>query len=498
MGAVVMAGDGLVKPVNAPQGQATPIGVQPGTSGITFAHYVIVYGANGGVFLYNGQPGPGNPPVAWLTLASADPYGNAVSPELGVGQANITTVVFQGGGTIAGNAINGNVQIEPPAGSLINLSTFGQGYTVVGAMVTAGVFFLPPSGDRTGATDSAFAALALTAGWSLQFGQGTYYLDTPMAWANAQVNGRGDDTTIVPGTSWSGSALFQPGSNSEIFDLAGYGGSNTRSANPAAHFIQIQTGATFWRVSEIRCQFINGLIVSCNPATGSHGTIRNIRGEHCNGGVAINAGVGAAVTAEVNISDLDVQNCEVNEVLLLQAVTDVLCVGPVNGSVLAGVAANNVTVSGPCQTCLILGLDVGGGSGTGVLVFQSTAGGSPSEISVGPGTVQKGQAGVVVNAGARLYFHGLIAKGNQTDGWQWAQSGAFNVMDGCGGNTNNAGAAGGYDVNVTNASCGLVNDKFRYVSGGVTAGRFLPAGNQYTEANPPSTMTSAGAAPGGW
>jgi len=213
--------------------------------------------------------------------------------------------------------------------------------------------------------------------------------------------------------------------------------------------------------------------------------------------LSINAGTGASVTAEVNISDCDIQNCETSEILLIQAVTDVLCAGPLNGSVIGTAAVNCITVAGPCETCLLMGLDVGGGTGTGVLVFESTAGGSPAEIEVGPGTVQQGNAGVVVLAGQRLLFAGLWAKANQGDGWLWSGSGSGNVMTGCGGNTNNKGAGTAYDVDVT-GTAHLNNIGFRYISTGVTAGRFLGSSNNYTETAPPSSLTTAGSAPGGW
>ena len=362
----------------------------------------------------------------------------------------------------------------------------------------AGVSYVFPSNDTTGAADWANIHGRLNVG-PVVLGQGTFYLSQPVSWANAELSGFGFDTTIQPGSLWSGAALLEPGNNSGIRNITGYGGSNTRSSNPAANFIQTQAGITWWQIQDIRCQYMNGWVISCVPAQGSHGTVRSIKGEHNGGGISINNGTGSAVTTEINVYDVDLQNCETNEILFLSAVTDVLCIGPLNGSVLSGAAVNGVTVQGPCQTCFLGWLDIGGGSGTGVLVFQSTTGGSPSEIEVGPGTVQQGQAGVVVNnASTRLYFHGLWAKANQTDGFQVNGTGAFIVLEGCGGNTNNAAAGTAYDVNVT-STAHVLNQGFRYVSGSVTAGRNLTsAGNHYTEANPPSSLTTAGNAPGGW
>lgn len=68
--------DGLVPPLNAPPAGLVYPGVQPGvTSAIVLAHFVIVFGTSGGVFVYSGTPGPGTL-IASVTAASADPYGN--------------------------------------------------------------------------------------------------------------------------------------------------------------------------------------------------------------------------------------------------------------------------------------------------------------------------------------------------------------------------------------------------------------------------------------
>lgn len=91
--------DGLVAGLGSPPGQPTPVGVQPGTTpGISLAQFVIVFGpgAGGGVFLYSGTPALGNPPVAWMTLASQDPYKNPVQP--GIFLAELAS---------AGNALGG-------------------------------------------------------------------------------------------------------------------------------------------------------------------------------------------------------------------------------------------------------------------------------------------------------------------------------------------------------------------------------------------------------
>jgi hypothetical protein len=64
-----------IPPLNAPPAGLVSAGVQPGvSSAVVLAHYVIVFGDLGGVFVYNGTPGP-DTLLASVTDASRDPYG---------------------------------------------------------------------------------------------------------------------------------------------------------------------------------------------------------------------------------------------------------------------------------------------------------------------------------------------------------------------------------------------------------------------------------------
>lgn len=94
-------GDGLIRPLNAPSGQQLLTGVQPGvTGGVVLAQYVIIFGQatgqqSGGLFIYEGSPGPGNPPVYSDTNATEDPYGNAVAAGIWAGQFGSIQVGLQ-------------------------------------------------------------------------------------------------------------------------------------------------------------------------------------------------------------------------------------------------------------------------------------------------------------------------------------------------------------------------------------------------------------------
>jgi uncharacterized protein YaiE (UPF0345 family) len=93
--------DGLVEPLNVPPGQTTPIGVQPGVSQVAF-NTVIVGGSGGGLFVYNGTPAFGNPPIFYASAGTKDPYNNPITPTVGltgIGQFNAGNTIINTNGT---------------------------------------------------------------------------------------------------------------------------------------------------------------------------------------------------------------------------------------------------------------------------------------------------------------------------------------------------------------------------------------------------------------
>ena len=71
------------RPINAPPAASLGYGVQPGTqNGVVLAQYVIVFGANAGLFIYEGAPSKGNPPILSISDSSKDPFGNTITPSL--------------------------------------------------------------------------------------------------------------------------------------------------------------------------------------------------------------------------------------------------------------------------------------------------------------------------------------------------------------------------------------------------------------------------------
>jgi len=50
---------------------------------VVYANKVIVFGTGDGVFVYNGTPAVGNPPVLWTSATNEDPFGNTLTPQTG-------------------------------------------------------------------------------------------------------------------------------------------------------------------------------------------------------------------------------------------------------------------------------------------------------------------------------------------------------------------------------------------------------------------------------
>ena len=124
-------------PMNATAaGQLVP-GVQPGvTSGTIIAHTVIVTGSGTfGMFVYNGAPAAGNPPIFWATSASADPFGNTIPSTVGVAGSG----VFEAGNTQIVPAGTFVYSAAPGAGDLVASITPAAGTDAFGNTYTSGI-----------------------------------------------------------------------------------------------------------------------------------------------------------------------------------------------------------------------------------------------------------------------------------------------------------------------------------------------------------------------
>ena len=81
--------DGLIPPLNAPDGGSDSLGVQPGvSSGVVIAQLVLVVGQNGAVLIYSPAPGAGNLVGSWAAAPGVDMYGNAYGEDITIGPSS--------------------------------------------------------------------------------------------------------------------------------------------------------------------------------------------------------------------------------------------------------------------------------------------------------------------------------------------------------------------------------------------------------------------------
>lgn len=187
-----------------------PTGQQAGsTTGIVRARLIIVSGSGEGVFIYNGTPGAGNPPIFSATSGTVDPYGNTVIP----------TLQIQGGGALTvGSGTGPEVQLLSSAGISITTligTTAAPASNVTSFSELENVIELPSNNTHekspaiigqtlitytNGQTSDALLYLSGQTGTSL-FG-GTFRLDV------AQSSGNTYDAVVIEGGySFSGTTI---------------------------------------------------------------------------------------------------------------------------------------------------------------------------------------------------------------------------------------------------------------------------------------------------
>lgn len=229
-----MTGDGLIRRITDAPAAAGGLGVQPGTSSaVVIASTVIIFGPSGtptGLFVYKPgtRPGPGNPPVAWVTENATDPYGNAV-PDPVIGTQDPTT----------GSArLNG-------ANVLLTYTPGGAGVAPAAlSQVPAGVLALQSGGTSLADGQGVLNVFSVAAG----------LLGAPGAVFNTGQYLYGADPASGAPTSWAGMTLLNSWANNASFGAARYRplGSPPNSIEvTGALSAAAATNAIFWQIPAI-------------------------------------------------------------------------------------------------------------------------------------------------------------------------------------------------------------------------------------------------------
>jgi hypothetical protein len=138
----------------------------PWQSQVVYANQVIVSGGGvSGVFVYNGAPGLGNPPVFWVTENAVDPYGNVLPPSVGLQGGSFPFLVYSGapatGNLIAAISTNGGTD---PFGNIYyaGVSAINETSGQVVQLFDGQVLMFAPNLGITSGTQAEIVATAAT------------------------------------------------------------------------------------------------------------------------------------------------------------------------------------------------------------------------------------------------------------------------------------------------------------------------------------------------
>jgi hypothetical protein len=250
--------DKLIPPLNAPKAANVSPGVQPGvSSGIVLAQYVVVFGTSGGVFIYDGTPAPGNPPIYWFGNVTADPYGNQVDQGIWAGQPGSIQVGIQT--SQAGPAGLAEVFFVP-------VGTYDRD-AVIAMQQVGGQAILQILGARTTAVPAANSDYVLTDYYD--HGAGT---TAAIADAYFDANGVGHNLML---RNCQGTAIFACGTFNAVDPTTG-----TSSVNPALpetwHALALDTGWSAGSPSPEYRLFPGGNVQLRGIATRTSGSIATL------------------------------------------------------------------------------------------------------------------------------------------------------------------------------------------------------------------------------
>jgi hypothetical protein len=218
-------------------------------AGTLRARIVIVFGTGGGIYLYSPVPGAGNL-VASITNSNTDPFGNHT---LAGGYANYNNAA-SGAILYATTSIaffSGSLAAGWTGGTAVPAISFTAGTLNFPMGGTDNFTFLVPSGDVTGATDTANITAVLGVA-VIQLAPSAYYFDA--AWApvsGTKILGAGYERTTC---TWVGSAAVDTTGSAEDVEI---GNLTMIADNTTGHdLFSGNTLARRWYVHD--CNFVVG------------------------------------------------------------------------------------------------------------------------------------------------------------------------------------------------------------------------------------------------
>lgn len=280
-------------------------------------------------------------------------------------------------------------------------------------------------------------------------------LSSPSVW----LVGCGPGSGLVARSSFTGTSTVSITADfCGVRDLRIFGGPSTLSgSNPAANAITA-TSARYLTVEQVRCYYVNGYAIEnvSGSSVNNVGTFLNtIHVEHCAKGIHLQGVPGSNYVGQNFLSNIHLEVIDSGDGLFLEDINDVE-VSNINGAVAGGsTVANMLHMKGNCNSCFFTNVDFGAITQCTVspsILIESGTNGSPSNITLTGGVVQKGATALQVAAGSDLKFLGLTLKSSYTDGTQVTGGAGPVAFERCTFATNGQSSTTAYDVNLTTAT----------------------------------------------
>lgn len=398
----------------------------------------------------------------------------------------------------------------------------------------AGVSLIAPSGDTTGAADTAAinGTLGTTPGAVARLGAGTFNInsDVLLRAAGQRLIGQGEGTTVIrpvnSGAAFTNAMVNITADKCAVRDLSFAGVSGTITTNTAVTAIQVN-GAFETYIDSIFAQYINGWVVDLE-STGSstHFWLTNMRSTNTAGGVklagpasgrAIGCTMSNCGTAQVGVSTGAFANLDGLYCYRVTDITGVNCnFGAGSGT--TGHAVHLLSVSNVYFSTFDMGgfpFPPAGGGQCGILIDGNSTDGNTGHVTFENGVLQTFDIGARVTGNCtNINFRGLNVGGNQTHGMKldsgfasttFIRDCTFGLVSGANGQATSGLTAGTqvYDLYWNNNSaCRISGCEFNSAivaantNGGVQASIAVPSGNGTQFIYP--RFTGTGATSGNW
>lgn len=245
-----------------------------------------------------------------------------------------------------------------------------------------------------------------------------------------------------------------------IRDLMFVGGPNSSSAsNPAITAAIEVTSSRYPWIQNVHFYYVNGYCIEGIGGASVNNVgaqIQQIHMEHT-GGIHWKGVSGSNYVGQAFFSNIHAEAIDSGDALFLEDINDIELSG-LNGAVAGGATAGSMLhIKGNCASHFYSNVDLGALSQSTVsptVLIETSANGSPKNITVSGGIVQKGAVGAQITDGNNIIFKNVTFTSANTDNVQVSGSTVATPIkfQGCTFQSGNQSAGTGYDINLTNST----------------------------------------------